>query len=104
MSWFCLFGRADDDGGRGSRGASGLLGQGSDAPSKNVSCGPRTSQRGSACLWGRGHRWSEKPSISMSLRAAVGKVVQRLFIHEGFFMHKNFKLFSYIWMADVCEK
>lgn len=46
------------------------------APSKNMSCGPRSLKGGPAGLWGHGHQWSEKPSISMSLRGAGSKLVQ----------------------------
>lgn len=74
----CFFGRADDgqEGGKGygSRGALGAKIQ--MLQSKNVSCGSRASQRGPDRLWGLGHQWSEKPSISVSLRAAGSKVVQ----------------------------
>lgn len=83
-------------GNRRSRGASGLLGQCSAALSKKVSCGPRPWQRGLAWLWGHGPQWSEKPCISMSLRAAVSKVVHRLFIHE-IFMDIHDKLFMLSW-------
>lgn len=86
-------------GDRGQGVPLGCLVRASEAPSKNVSWGPRTSQRGPVQDRGHGPEWSERPSISISLRAAVSKVVQLLFIH-GFLI----KLFIYIWMADVCEK
>lgn len=47
-------------------------------------------------------QWSEKPIISTSLRAAVTKVVQRLFIHEGFLWINilNYSSISW-WLISV---
>lgn len=67
-------------GGEGQGVPRGLLGEDSGALSKNVSCEPRASQRGPVGLWGHGHQWSEKPSISMSLRAGCKLVQHDLFM------------------------